>query len=58
MNDEQLTLINLLGIKEQILAKIIVWLKAKGLWEEVIKDLHLLEGKNEKRHRKTRKNNK
>ena len=41
MNEEQLKLLEIAMLKEEILGKIIVWLKAKGLWEECKKDIEL-----------------
>ena len=41
MTNKQIKLLGKLIAKEQVLSDIIVWLKAKGLWEELKKDLEL-----------------
>lgn len=38
-DDEFIKTIELIDTKERILSEIIVWLKAKGLWEDCKKDL-------------------
>jgi hypothetical protein len=34
MDNEMLEMLSTLDLKERVLAEIIVWLKAKGLWEQ------------------------
>ena len=38
MDDESIRSLRLLAAKEVLLAKLITWLKAKGLYEEAMKD--------------------
>ena len=41
MTNEQLKQLSILAKKETMLSEIIVWLKAKGLWEECQKSLSI-----------------
>ena len=41
-NDKTIDALITLDIKERVLAELIVWLKAKGLWEDAKKDIESL----------------
>ena len=41
LSKESLEALDLLDRKERVLAQLVVWLKAKGLWEEAKKDLNI-----------------
>lgn len=43
MNEEQIKLIQLLGVKEKVLSMLIAWLKAKNLWGVAKIDLGIRE---------------
>ena len=43
LDEEQIRLIELLAVKERILAEIIAWLKAKEIWDNVRCDLGIRE---------------
>jgi len=42
MNEEQIKHLKVLALKEELLNQIVVWLKAKGIYEEASKDIPLL----------------
>lgn len=42
MIEEKIRILEVLALKEELLSQIIVWLRAKGLYEEATKDISLL----------------
>jgi len=47
LNEEQIKTLGVLAHKEQLLSELIVWLKAKGLYEQAAKDIYGLPTKKE-----------
>lgn len=43
LENEKIRALEVLALKEELLSNIIVWLKAKDLWEDVKKDIPLLQ---------------
>ena len=43
LEEEKIKALLKLAKKEEILSEIIVWLKAKGLWEQAVKDIYSLD---------------
>ena len=43
LENEKIRLWEILALKESLLSEIIVWLKAKELWEQAVKDIYSLE---------------